>query len=130
MCNYCNDNPDQCPYASTCSVCHKKYFGNGYAETKLPCPECKHKQDAASIKPRLWYLVRKDHSVTPWVFNIWMNSFRTMSQANAYSELHGITDLYIPMRGMSIIDWQTDEAMNLAKLVYLSVPENKEQNGN
>jgi len=36
----CNNQPERCVYASTCVSCHKKYFGNGYGCTTLPCGEC------------------------------------------------------------------------------------------
>lgn len=37
----CQDDPNKCVYASTCITCKRKYFGNGYGETKMQCPDCK-----------------------------------------------------------------------------------------
>lgn len=121
MCNLCDGtDPNKCAYASTCSICEKKYFGNGYNETKLPCPDCLKKGLAASISKSLWYLVRKDRETKPWTFYVLTPSFKTATQADVYAELkllHG----YHPTHGYAIIQHQEDEAVGLAHIVYMDL---------
>lgn len=107
-------------YASTCSVCGEKYFGNGYNETQLPCPACLKKQQAASIKPSQWYLVRKDRSMQPWAHYVYAIPFNTATLADTYAELHALAG-YHPVHGFQVQQYQEDESAGLAQVIYLEV---------
>lgn len=111
-------------YLSTCSVCHQKYAGNGYNETKLPCPDCKKKQQAASIASSQWYLVRKDRNMQPWAHYVLMLSFKTATLADTYAALHQLPG-YHPVHGYSIYQYQEDETDGLAQIIYLDAPHPK-----
>lgn len=107
-------------YLSTCSVCGNKYSGNGYNETKLPCPACLKKQRAASISKSAWYLVRKDREMKPWAFYVYGYSFKTATQADVYAEMYGLHG-YHPTHGYAIIQHQEDEAAGLAQIIYMNI---------
>ena len=120
MCNLCDGtDPNKCAYASTCSECHEKYFGNGYNETKLPCPSCLKKQQAASISNSKWYLVRKDRDTNPRTIYVLLITFKTATQADVYAEL-GLLYGYHPTHGYQIIQHQEDEKEGLAQVVYMT----------
>jgi reverse gyrase len=111
-------------YASTCSVCGTKYFGNGYNETKLPCHACLKKQQAALISKSQWYLVKKDREMKPWAFYVLMLTFKTATLADVYAELNQLHG-YHPTHGYAIIQHQDDVAVGLAQIIYIEVATSK-----
>jgi hypothetical protein len=121
MCQFCNDNPNECAYASTCSVCGKKYFGNGYGNVELPCFTCLKSQQAKSISKSRWYLVRRELGIKRiWIFNVLLFGFKTAAQAEVYAARY--YPLYIPIRGAGVIERQIDESLGLVKIVYITAP--------
>lgn len=121
MCELCNGNVNECAYASTCQQCGKKYFGNGYGNVELPCPDCLKSQQAKSISKSKWYLVRREFGRNSPTFNVLLLTFKTASQADVYAELKGYPH-YLPIRGEGVIERQVDESLGLAKINYITAP--------
>jgi hypothetical protein len=116
MCQFCNDNPNECAYASTCAACGKKYFGNGYGNVELLCHDCLKSKHAKSISKSKWYLVRRECG-TPWTFHVLLHGFKTAAQAEAYPQRWAN---YLPIRGEGVLERQVDESLGLVKIVYMT----------
>lgn len=61
----CQENPEQCVYASTCKTCGKKYAGFGYCNTEHDCPECRQSKRSEKLPSWLESLIKNHPEFAP-----------------------------------------------------------------